>query len=95
MKSINLFGRRIPMPRSIWLRVPLGIIMVIAGLLGFLPVLGYWMIPVGLLILSIDFPVVRRFRRNWTVKLGGWFKRKWPRAAGKLGMTFKKAPQKG
>jgi hypothetical protein len=29
-----------------------------------LPVLGLWMIPVGLFILSIDFPPIRRFRRR-------------------------------
>jgi purine-cytosine permease-like protein len=94
MKSINLFGKRIPMPRSIWLRVPLGVVFVIAGIFGFLPVLGYWMVPVGLLILSIDFPGVRRFRRNMTVKLGGWFKQKWPSMAARLGMTFRKSAQK-
>jgi len=30
-----------------WLRKTVGILLVIGGLLGFLPVLGYWMIPVG------------------------------------------------
>jgi purine-cytosine permease-like protein len=95
MKSINFLGKRIPMPRSIWLRVPLGIAFVIGGALGFLPVLGYWMIPFGLLILSIDFPFVRRFRRNMTVKWGAWFKQKWPGMAARLGMTFRKSHQKG
>jgi purine-cytosine permease-like protein len=95
MKSITLFGKRIPLPSSIWLRAPLGAIFVIGGLLGFLPILGYWMVPVGLLILSIDFPWVRRFRRNMTVKLGGWFKQKWPKLATRLGMTFRKSAQKG
>ena len=94
MKSINFFGKRVPMPRSIWLRVPLGVVMIVGGLLGFLPVLGYWMIPFGLLVLSIDFAFVRRFRRNLTVRLGGWFKRKWPRLAAKLGMTHKQSPAK-
>jgi purine-cytosine permease-like protein len=90
VKSINFLGKRIPMPASIFLRVPLGLIFVVGGLLGFLPILGYWMVPVGLLILSIDFPLVRRFRRNATVRLGGWFKRKYPKLAARLGMTFKK-----
>jgi hypothetical protein len=33
---------------------------------GFLPVLGFWMIPLGLLILSLDLPLVRRWRRSWS-----------------------------
>jgi hypothetical protein len=38
----------------------LGIGLVLAGLLGFLPVLGFWMIPLGLSLLAVDFPSVRR-----------------------------------
>ena len=39
------------------------------GTLGFLPVLGFWMIPLGLLVLSQDLPVVRRWRRNFVVRM--------------------------
>jgi hypothetical protein len=35
-------------------------------------VLGFWMIPLGLLVLSVDLPVVRRWRRQLTV----WWHRK-------------------
>ena len=52
------------------LRMGLGILLVIAGILGFLPVLGFWMIPLGLLILSHDLPTVRRWRRRLAVRLG-------------------------
>ncbi|WP_020401063.1 PGPGW domain-containing protein [Kordiimonas gwangyangensis] len=61
------------MPASRIGRTMVGIIFIIGGILGFLPVLGFWMIPLGLLILSHDFPSVRRFRRNWEVKLGRWW----------------------
>ena len=43
---------------------------VFLGLLGFLPILGYWMVPVGLIILSQDFATVRRWRRSFEVWLG-------------------------
>jgi hypothetical protein len=43
------------------------------GLLGFLPVLGFWMIPLGFLVLSVDLPVVRRWRRQMTV---WWYRRR-------------------
>jgi len=45
-------------------------LLVIGGILGFLPILGFWMIPLGLLVLSIDLPMVRRWRRNMTVWWG-------------------------
>jgi hypothetical protein len=69
------------------MRVALGLAMVIGGFLGFLPVLGFWMLPLGLLILSIDFPPVRRFRRAMTVQLGDWIKARWPGLAARIGMS--------
>lgn len=54
-------------------RTVMGAALICGGILGFLPVLGFWMIPMGLIILSQDFPVVRRWRRNWAVKIGRWW----------------------
>lgn len=54
-------------------RVGVGVAFVLGGLVGFLPILGFWMVPVGLLVLSVDMPPVRRFNRRATV----WFLRKW------------------
>ena len=54
-------------------RIVVGILLIIGGFLGALPVLGFWMAPLGLFVLSVDFPVVRRFRRNLEVKLGRWW----------------------
>ena len=67
------------------LRMGVGVLLVIGGLLGFLPILGFWMIPLGLMVLSIDLPPVRRFRRNATVKIGYWLHKRWPGIAKKLG----------
>ncbi len=87
MKSINFLGRRIPVPANRPLRVGLGVVAVFGGFLGFLPILGFWMMPLGLLILSIDFPPVRRFRRVATVRVVGWLKRRYPRLARRMGLT--------
>ena len=38
----------------------LGTILIVGGLLGFLPILGFWMIPLGLLVLAPDFRWARR-----------------------------------
>jgi hypothetical protein len=68
--------------RDSWfpVRFPLAILLIIGGLLSFLPVLGLWMLPLGLLLLAIDLPVLRgpiagliirtrltarRWRRRW------------------------------
>lgn len=47
-------------PSASWLRVPLGVLLVLGGLLGFLPVLGFWMLPLGVVLLSLDFAMLRR-----------------------------------
>ena len=66
----HLFGRKYPLPQSALVRRVIGIALVLFGFLGFLPVLGFWMIPLGLLVLSHDSPVIRRWRRRATVKMG-------------------------
>ncbi len=52
------------MPRSRFMRIVLGALLVVFGIFGFLPVLGFWMIPLGLLILSYELAIVRRWRRR-------------------------------
>jgi hypothetical protein len=67
------FGkRRIALPGNRPLRIGLGLMLIGFGILGFLPILGFWMIPLGLLVLSVDLPSVRRFRRRLEVKWGRW-----------------------
>jgi purine-cytosine permease-like protein len=90
MRSVNFLGKRVPVPGNLVLRVFLGIVLIAGGFLGFMPVLGFWMLPLGLLVLSIDFPPVRRFRRNATVWMGDWFKARWPSAATRLGFTARR-----
>ena len=77
--GITVFGRRYPLPRSRLLRISIGMTVFLLGLLfGFLPILGYWMVPVGLLILSYDLPFARRWKRRATVWAGRTW-RKWRR----------------
>ena len=94
MKAVNFLGKRIPVPSNMLLRVALGIILVFGGFLGFLPVLGFWMLPLGLLILSIDLPPVRRWRRNLTVRFGDWFKERWPGLARRMGRQGRRDSRK-
>jgi len=40
-------------------RIPLGIALTAGGVVGFLPILGFWMVPLGLAVLAQDVPVMR------------------------------------
>ena len=80
--SVRFGSYRMPLPRSRLLRISIGSVLVVFGTFGFLPVLGFWMIPAGLLILSVDIPRVRRWRRRFAV----WFSRRYPTTAAKLGV---------
>lgn len=47
--------------RDSWfpVRFPMALLLVVGGLFSFLPILGIWMLPVGLLLLAVDLPVLR------------------------------------
>lgn len=85
MHHIKVGTYRIPVPRNPVLRIGLGVLMVFGGLLGFLPILGFWMAPVGVAITAIDFPPARRLHRRATVHTGTWLDAKFPRVARFLG----------
>jgi hypothetical protein len=95
MPKINILGYRFGVPGHPLPRVILGCAMVVGGLVGFLPVLGFWMVPVGLAILAVDFPPVRRFQRRMTVRFGNWLHRRWPRLAGRLGYGNPRPERRG
>ena len=67
---ITVFGRDFAMPRSRAARVAIGVALILGGILGFLPILGFWMIPAGLLVLSYEFAFVRRWRRRVVIWWG-------------------------
>lgn len=68
--KLHLAGRRVPMPRSRIGRISIGAALIGGGTLGFLPILGFWMVPLGLIVLSHDIAYVRRKRRRLTIWWG-------------------------
>lgn len=46
-------------PRRRLLRMAAGLLLVLGGLLSILPVLGIWMLPLGLALLAEDWPVLK------------------------------------
>ncbi|OCW58877.1 hypothetical protein [Hoeflea olei] len=79
--------RKFQLPQRARTRIVLGIALVIGGMLGFLPVLGFWMIPLGLLVLSQDLPAVRRWRRALVVRMERRGNRRPARSAPARGMA--------
>lgn len=65
---------RLRQPEARWMRIPLGILLVLGGIFSFLPVLGLWMLPLGLLLLALDLVILQgpvntaivRGTRKWT-----------------------------
>lgn len=86
-KRVRIGNHSLKVPGSPTARRLLGAGLVIGGILGFLPILGFWMVPLGLLILSVDSSIIRRWRRRIEVKHGAWLKKRYPRIAALLGLA--------
>jgi hypothetical protein len=71
-QAIRFAGREVPLPRSRRGRIVLGGLLVLGGIFSILPLLGVWMLPLGLLILSVDLALVRRHRRRLAVWWARW-----------------------
>ena len=62
-------------PEAKWVRIPLGLLLILGGFLGFLPILGFWMVPLGALLLAEDFPLVRKPTVRAIDAVESWWKR--------------------
>jgi hypothetical protein len=47
-------------PRLRWVRTIAGILLIIGSIFWFLPILGLEMLPIGLMLIAIDVPFLRR-----------------------------------
>lgn len=66
-RAVRLWShRRIPAG----LRLILGLVLIAGGILGFLPVLGFWMIPLGMAVAAADVVPLRRWWRGRKDKAG-------------------------
>ncbi|TNC74738.1 tryptophan synthase subunit beta [Rubellimicrobium roseum] len=69
LRQFRVLERRIPSLRrplrrllregSALVRLPIAFTLMAGGLLSFLPFLGVWMLPLGLLLLAVDIPALR------------------------------------
>ena len=59
-------------PRGRRTRIPAASLLMAGGVLGFLPILGFWMLPLGILLLALDVP----FLRPPIARLARWAERR-------------------
>lgn len=76
---VRVGNRRIPMPRRKAVRIAVGTFLTFFGI--FPPAPLHALLPAGLLMLSVDFPRLRRLRRRMVVRIGRW-RQPVPAAAG-------------
>jgi hypothetical protein len=78
--------RRLRHPDARWIRLPLGGLLVLGGVFSILPVLGLWMLPLGLLLIAYDVPVLRRPVARFTLwGIARWRRWRQPRSGSQAG----------
>ena len=60
-------------PSSFWIRLLVALLLIVGGFFSFLPVLGLWMLPLGLLLIAQDVP----FLQKPLTKAFRWMEAKW------------------
>ncbi len=73
--------RNLRHPHAHWIRIPTGILLVLGGIFSILPFLGIWMLPLGLLLIAYDVPVLRKPIGRFTL----WGTKKWATLRSRFG----------
>ncbi len=50
-------------------RTLVGVLFMVGGVFGFLPILGFWMLPLGAAFVALDIPLTRRRIDRWMHEL--------------------------
>jgi len=57
------------------IRSVIGLLFMVGGVFGFLPILGFWMLPLGVAFIALDLPFMRHKIEAWMdelkIKAGG------------------------
>jgi hypothetical protein len=61
-------------PGARWVRIPVGILLILGGIVGFLPILGFWMVPLGVIVIARDVPPLQPL----VVRFLDWIESKLP-----------------
>ncbi|WP_223877770.1 tryptophan synthase subunit beta [Histidinibacterium aquaticum] len=89
MRQIWALERRAPalrkplhfLLRDRWfiVRLPIALMLVLGGLLSILPFLGLWMLPLGLLLLAVDVPILRPAVSSSVIRMRRWLAQRFRR----------------
>lgn len=63
-------------PRLWLFRLVLGVLLAFGGLLAILPVLGLWMLPLGLILIAMDVPVLTPVAARAVIRSRWWWRRR-------------------
>jgi hypothetical protein len=77
---VSQFIRWLRMPSSFAVRLALAILLILGGIFSFLPVLGAWMLPLGLLLIAQDVPFLQKPLVGvfaWVESKCEWLRVKW------------------
>ena len=68
-RQFDALGRGVPPARGLiaWLladrmrrvRLPIACLLILGGLVSILPIFGIWMLPLGVMLLAVDVPLLR------------------------------------
>lgn len=75
--------RKVRSPEARWFRWPLAVLLIIASMFWFLPVIGIELLPIGLLLIAQDVPFMKRpvglgilwLLERW-LRLKAWWRRR-------------------
>lgn len=65
LRLLRWGNRRVP----VGVRSVIGIFLMVAGVFGFLPIIGFWMFPIGLAFVALDIPWTRKHIHDWMERL--------------------------
>jgi len=86
-ESVGRQIRNLRHPHARWIRIPVGLLLIIGGVFSILPLLGIWMLPLGLLLIAYDVPLLRRPVGRFTI----WVTRRWAGFRQRIGQRRRRA----
>ena len=90
-RYFEMIDRRVPVkvsqsirwlrkPSSFGVRLVVAMLLILGGIFSFLPILGIWMLPLGLLLIAQDVPLLEEpllKTFTWVEVKWNWLKLKW------------------
>ena len=79
-RTVSRSIRWLRKPSSLLVRLAAALLLILGGIFGFLPILGLWMLPLGLLLISQDIPFLQKPLVGtlvWVEAKWRWLKLSW------------------